>query len=92
MKIPCHKSTKHAKPSPQLYQVTIACYIRDTIVVRADSVDEAADIARDVFLEKPGFQAVKEASLEINLLKEPEGKGYVCAMEPTINRNIKLHG
>jgi hypothetical protein len=77
-----------------LYQVTIACYTRETITVRADSIDEAGDIARDVFLEKPGYGAVREASLEINLLKEPEskdGKGYLCAMEPTINKNIKLH-
>jgi hypothetical protein len=75
-----------------LYQVTIACYTRETITVRADSIDEAADIARDVFLEKPGYLAVKEASLEINLLKEPEdGKGYLCAMEPTINKDIKFH-
>jgi hypothetical protein len=77
-----------------LYQVTIACYTRETITVRADSYKEAADIARDVFQEKPGFKAVKEASLEINQLVEPEGghAGYCYPMATTINKEIKLHG
>jgi hypothetical protein len=80
--------------SKQLYQVTIACYTRETITVRAGSVDEAADIARNVFLEKPGYLAVKEACLEITQLVEPEGghPGYCYPASTTIDKDIKLHG
>jgi hypothetical protein len=63
------------------------------IIVRADSYDEAGDIARDVAKEMPKLRDTKKLDVEINALAEPisEGKGYCYPTEPTIKRRLILH-
>jgi hypothetical protein len=69
-----------------LYQITGHV----NFVVRADSYEEAGDIARDVAQELPNLRDTEEIDVEINVLAEPTGKGYCYPTEPTIKRRLKL--